>query len=365
MKRLAAALAAAAIVCGGAQGQTRPNERDPKLPVPSFKDMMILTPDGAGDPTRHAAPPPPKAPGPEAAAAVDPNADLPYGAYQRGHYIEARSQALKLAEGARLNSAAMTLLGELYAKGQGVRRDMPQAMAWYERAADLGDPQAMLALGLIHVNGDGVPKNVARAIEEFERAGELGQPAALYNLGLLRLQAGDARAAAKAFAKAAEIGEPDAQYAYAVLLREGRGVPADPAAAASWLAKAAAQDQIAAMVEYAIALFRGVDVEKNELEAARLFRRAADRGNAIGQNRLARLYAYGRGVGRDPVRAAAWHRLASDQGLVDTWLEGFVQTLPEAQRTEAAALARSWATPFGPIPEAEAAGARTMAAPKP
>src|SRR5262245_11871268 len=51
----------------------------------------------------------------------DPNVDLAYGAYQRGKYGEAFQIASRRAQ--ELGDAkAMTLLGELYANGQGVNR---------------------------------------------------------------------------------------------------------------------------------------------------------------------------------------------------------------------------------------------------
>ena len=56
------------------------------------------------------------------AAPDDPNADLVYGAYQRGQYKTAFDLATKRAQEAG-DPKAMTMLGELYANGMGVKRD--------------------------------------------------------------------------------------------------------------------------------------------------------------------------------------------------------------------------------------------------
>lgn len=367
----AAGLAALTMACLAAVGPAvaqQPQRGDlsapAELPVPSLRDMMITTPTPSGVPTAPAekkAPPEPP---------VDPSADLAYGAYQRGHYIAAMAEARKRVEGRRLDPAAMTLIGKLYADGLGVARNEAEAARWYERAAALGDREAMFALGLARLEGVGGEKDPKEAADWFEKAGEIGQTEALYNLGVMRLQ-GDAgrpdyKGAAEAFKAAGDAGQADAQYAYAALLKEGRGVDKNVEESVRWLARAAAQDQIAALVEYGIARFNGSGVEKDEADAARLFERAAERGNAIAQNRLARLYAYGRGVGRDPARAAAWHRLARAQGLSDAWLEGFVQTLSSADQARADELSKRWEARLGPIPAAEAALAGSgPAAPKP
>ncbi|MGA0533425.1 tetratricopeptide repeat protein [Hansschlegelia sp. KR7-227] len=374
MRRHALTLACMCLTVGGAlaapepkkterkPAQATPEMTGPGAPVPSLKDIMLLKPPGAAEPI-----PAPKeqAAGVAAEPPADPNADLAFGAFQRGLYRAAFEEARKRAEGKSPDRAAMTLLGVLYAGGYGVPRQVDEAVRWYQRAAKDGDREAMLALGLMKLQGLGGPKDPAAAAVWFEKAADKGEPEALYNLALMKLQQGasaqDLKEAARRLKAAAELGEAEAQYAYAVLLKEGRGVERDVTASTMWLGRAAEQGDVAAMVEYAIAVFNGAGAPKDEEQAAKLFRRAAERGNAIAQNRLARLYAYGRGMARDPVRAAAWHRLAESQGLNDAWLEGFVGTLPAEDREAAESLVKRWTVGFGPI----AAAATTDASPPP
>ena len=49
----------------------------------------------------------------------------------------------------------MTLLGELYANGQGVNRDDKKAAEWYKQAADRGDREATFALAMLRMAGRG------------------------------------------------------------------------------------------------------------------------------------------------------------------------------------------------------------------
>ena len=56
----------------------------------------------------------------------DPNVDLVYGAYQRGLYKTAFDLASTRAQYAG-DPKAMTMLGELYANGLGIKRNYPKA----------------------------------------------------------------------------------------------------------------------------------------------------------------------------------------------------------------------------------------------
>ncbi|MDP3320091.1 MAG: hypothetical protein Q8S58_13260 [Bosea sp. (in: a-proteobacteria)] len=74
--------------------------------------------------------------------------DTAYAAYQTGHYRRALSEALKRIEADSKDAAAMTLVGEIYRQGLGVRPDQRVATEWYERAAERGDINAAYALAI-------------------------------------------------------------------------------------------------------------------------------------------------------------------------------------------------------------------------
>jgi TPR repeat protein len=290
---------------------------------------------GPAKPARPAQPPAEK---PAAAA----NVDLAYGAYQRGLYLTAFNEATKRIEANPQDAAAMTLLGELYNQGLGVRQDPKEAARWYRLAADRGDAHAMASLGLMSADGRGLGKDPAAARAWFEKAAGLREPTAAYNLALLLLASGtdaDIARAAGLLRVAAEAEIGDAQHDLGVLYARGKGVAQNAEEAAKLYLRAAKNGSIAGEVELAIALFNGEGITKNEAQAARLFRRAASRGNAIAQNRLARIYATGRGVPRNLIEAAAWHLLASGQGLPDSWLDGTLKEMPEQDRKRAEQIA--------------------------
>jgi uncharacterized protein len=281
----------------------------------------------------------------DVALAPPPNADLAFGAYQRGLYVRAFLEATRRLRVNPDDAPAMTLLGELYAQGLGVAQDWTQAGEWYRVAADRGDGPAAFALAMQVLDGRGVAKDPAAGRRLLEQAAGKGLPGAQYNLGLLLLRDRTPEAdrrAADLFRQAAIASDVDAQYALAVLYKEGRGVEKDMANSALWMGRAAQGRSLAAQTEFAIMLFNGEGVAKDEAAAANLFRTAAERGSAVAQNRLARLYAAGRALPRDLVLASQWHSLSQLQGASDTWLDESLRIMTPAEREQAAVAAQRW-----------------------
>ncbi len=285
---------------------------------------FVLPPQAGG-------PPPPSGPRP----------DYAFAAYQRGYYVTALQEAMRALSLNPKDAPAMTLIGELYRTGAGVKPSAVEAERWYRLAADLGDRQARFALGLLLLTGEGgVAKDRATAQKLFEEAAAQGHAGALYNLGVMAIESDgeskpDFAKAADYFKKAAELGDGDAAYSYGVLERSGRGAPLDTADAAGWIKKAADAGIVAGEVEYAIMLFNGEGVDRDEAAAAKLFGKAAAQNNPIAQNRLAHLYATGRGVKRDLAQAAAWNMLAEAAGIKDKELDAIVEQLTPQQRAAA------------------------------
>lgn len=112
---------------------------------------------------------------------------------------------------------AQKILGNMYAKGQGVPKDYVEAVRWFRLAAEQGHVKAQYNLGLMHVKGWGVPKDY----------GEAG----------------------KWWRKAAEQGHAGAQYGLGVMSAEGKGVPLDSVQAHMWYNLAAGQGDESATKE--------------------------------------------------------------------------------------------------------------------
>ena len=223
----------------------------------------------------------------------------------------------------------MTIMGELYRDGLGVRTDLAEAARWYKLAADRGDPQGAYALALAYLQARGVNEDRVAGRALLEKAAAAKHTGALYNLGLMAAEekSPDFRAAAGYFQRAVDLGNMDAAYALALLYKEGRGVAQDLKKSVALLRRAAAEHIIAAEVELGVAYFKGEGVEQNESLAASYFRRAATANNPIAGNRLARILAAGRGVQRDIVEAMKWHVLARTAGVADEWLDSQMATL--------------------------------------
>ena len=260
--------------------------------------------------------------------------DLAFGALQRGYFLTAFREAMKRVEADDKDGAAMTILGELYRDGLGVRTDVGEAARWYRLAAERGDVGGSFALALAYLQARGVPRDRDAARALLEKAAAQNHMGALYNLGLMAAEETppDFTKAAAYFQRASDLGAADASYALAILYKEGHGVPADGAQSVRLLRIAAGEHILAAEVDLGIAYFNGEGVEKNASLAASYFRRAANANNPIAANRLARILAAGAGVPQDLVEAMKWHVLARAAGLSDEWLDGQLANLSPEQR---------------------------------
>ena len=82
------------------------------------------------------------------------------------------------------DAEAMHTLGISYSFGNaGLVTDQAQARAWFERAAELGDPKCMARLGEFLLKGLGGPSNPALGLVYATRAAEAGSDLAAFQLG--------------------------------------------------------------------------------------------------------------------------------------------------------------------------------------
>jgi uncharacterized protein len=126
-------------------------------------------------------------------------------AYERGDYATAIRYWRPLADDG--NAAAQTIVGAMYAAGQGVPQDYAQAFFWARKAADHGYIAAQGIVGAMYGMGQGVPQDYAQAVFWLR--------------------------------KAADKGNADAQFSLGLMYEYGRGVPQDYVQANSWFNLAA------------------------------------------------------------------------------------------------------------------------------
>jgi TPR repeat protein len=83
---------------------------------------------------------------------------------------------------------AMTNLGLMYLKGDGVKKDLTLAKEWFEKALKYDNDSAAYNLALMYQAKIGVEEDIDKAIEYFRRAVAKNHQGANFRLGLLMLQ---------------------------------------------------------------------------------------------------------------------------------------------------------------------------------
>lgn len=134
-------------------------------------------------------------------------------AYEAGDHKAAYEAWLPLAN--RGDVAAMRNIGHLYRWGQGVEKDIAQAIHWYRLAAEKGFSRAQANLAAIYLQGEeGTAVNYDEAHKWFAAAAVQNLAVAQYNLGLmyelgLGVEKNEARALGW-YNLAAKAGQPEA-----------------------------------------------------------------------------------------------------------------------------------------------------------
>jgi hypothetical protein len=98
-----------------------------------------------------------------------PDSRAAYTAYQQRRFTTALQLARLLAE--QGDARAQTILGLMYAKGEGVPQNHAEAVKWYRLAGDQNDAQAQYELAFLYAIGDGVAQDYVAAHMWFNLAG--------------------------------------------------------------------------------------------------------------------------------------------------------------------------------------------------
>jgi len=112
-------------------------------------------------------------------------------------------------EASLLSAEAQFLQAEMYEQGWGRPKDTPEAIRWYEYAADNGNAEAQFRLGNLYYEGVRVPQDLHKALDWYLQA--------------------------------ANNGYVDAEYRVGLMYKNGEGVPKDRVEAEKWLSMARQQ----------------------------------------------------------------------------------------------------------------------------
>ncbi len=166
--------------------------------------------------------------------------DLALEMINRGDFLPAIEELKPLVELGL--PEALFQQAQLYENGFGVERDLPQAFALYQRAADRGIAEAQFALAQMYLQGKGTPKNPRQGFEYTRRAADKGLPAAQFNL--------------------------------AVMYQEGKVTTQSYSKAAVWYEEAAMKNYALAQFNLALLYFDGLGVSK-DIEMSYIWNRVA------------------------------------------------------------------------------------------
>jgi TPR repeat protein len=221
-----------------------------------------------------------------------------------------------------------------------IPRETTRAIGLFQRAAELGHPDAMYEMGCILSNtprvvakafGEGTPTDGQEYWEDddfiegmgwFGRAAEKGHPHAMYKAAV-GLERGMGIAPNPALAldylkRSAALGAPESWSWLGIKYHKGEGVERDAEAGLRLIRRAVGADITEAMSYYARCLLEGEGVGTDPQEARRLFEIAAGRGDMTSMKFMGIIYENGMGVEPDPHLAHEWYQRAVASPLCDT-----------------------------------------------
>lgn len=190
---------------------------------------------------------------------------------------------------------AMTSMGYSHQSGKGVEKNPADSIDLFQRAADLGDPNAMGALASAYQNGTTVRKDTQRA-----KSWEKKQMQTLQS--------------------EAEGGNAFAAEQLARAYQEGRLVPPDTAKQEHWagimiegMSTAAENGQSWLATSLGLSHEYGGSVEQDLVAAAKWYRLGAKGGDAFAMEKLADFYKNGSGIKRDENKSQNWRIRAAEK----------------------------------------------------
>ncbi|MGA9527640.1 MAG: AMIN domain-containing protein [Terriglobales bacterium] len=216
------------------------------------------------------------------------------------------------------DASAQYNLALMYERGEGVPQDYRAAARWLRFAADQNLVPAILDLAEISLQPPD-PKmsaDIGKAVAYYQKAADLGSPVAQSSLGtiLTRGLTGkvDYDQAVMWYRKAAEQGDPDGELGLGVSYALGHGVAVDFDEARRLLTAAADKGQIEAQYDLAIMYEEGKGMPPDSDIAERYYQSAADHGMVKAQYRYGLLLSKRNGSSTNRIAAYKWLMLAQD-----------------------------------------------------
>ncbi|KAL9995255.1 putative ERAD-associated E3 ubiquitin-protein ligase component HRD3 [Helianthus debilis subsp. tardiflorus] len=182
------------------------------------------------------------------------------------------------------NPVAMYKIGIFnYCGLRGFRRDHDKAFSWFSKAVEKGEPMSMELLGVIYARGDGVKRNYTTALEWLTLASKHQVYSAYNGIGYLYLKGYGVEhknytKAREYFEKAADYNEGGGHYNLGVMYLKGIGVKKDVKIACRFFIMAGNTGQSKAFYQLAKMFHTGIGLKKNLPTATSLYKLVAERG---------------------------------------------------------------------------------------
>lgn len=252
------------------------------------------------------------------------------------------------------DAECMDIMGLFHSKGILVKKCNEKAFGWFKLAAEYGFPNAVRNLALMYAKGDGVEKNMSLATEILSQIKECNSPLYYLTLGEIAKISGCNKEAFFNFKIAAELGNARAKCFYGTYLLKGEycnmnielGVKNIRSAAKDGIAPACLllaryyekgfmegrikQSNTLALKSYKSAAKNGsikaqkklaeiykngiLSASKNQKESFKWYLIAAERGDYDAAFYVALSYANGDGIGKNYVNAVKWYKIAAEHG---------------------------------------------------
>lgn len=162
-------------------------------------------------------------------------------------------------------------LGEMYATGNRVPRDMSRAAEMYQQACDHGAMEMCNTLGEIYERGQELEGGVLRAEELFRIACDGGSAAGCLNLGLALASRDDKKTAAVLFERSCTAGWTAGCHHLALALDRGEGVLPDLNRAIALYEDACANKFVDSCLTIGALFMTGDRVERDVVRATRYY----------------------------------------------------------------------------------------------
>ena len=250
------------------------------------------------------------------------------------YYKQALSGFLKLETDDQADDNLLYKMGRMFRLGLGTDVDIPNAIDYFKRAADLGNRNARRTMALEYISGENVEQDIDKGIDMLTELADCGDTMSAYKLGKIYLSGDvvftDLDKADKYLHQAADDDNEYAMYSLAKLymLDDKK----DLTKAIKWLEMACEHESIKPYAAYAYAKILLDDNEFHDTaRAIELLEDTAVKNNWCAYL-LGKLYLFGNDdVEKDKQKAIGWLTKSADDG--NAYAEALLQHAEDYERS--------------------------------